>query len=262
MRPNPSLSHRLSIAAAAALFAFPAPAAVVAGSELSVLVRIDDLEGRFFAPVLGDGSVRGSFALAACDGSVKPADTCVGAAADAVSLSFQASVFPFVAGVFSVTDFGAPSLFLASIGLPIPQIGGTADSLLEGQVTSSQSRNPGVLGSPLSSGDFIEGVASGPGGSATVATNGDGALSQSSNGPVSETYGPFADIFDCAMIGGCDFITLVLGVSGRGDGENYTLSGRFDLDPRPDAVIPLPATAALLVGGLGALGLLGRRRRA
>lgn len=260
---------RLPAAFLTALFAaaLPSPHAAAAtagvpsaGLASSILVQLGQSSLRLPVAVDGDGLLRGAFSLISCDGSVREGIACDGSVMPdaALVVGVSGSIFPFLDGVVSFTDFGAPSPLSLSFSALIPQIDGLADTVLSGSVTVPAGRVSPVV-TALAGGAFIESALGGPGGFATAATVGDGAITRDADNGATETYGPIIGQFDCAALGGCTTIALVMGVQGTGDGDTYQLAGRFDVDAAP-AVVPLPASAALLLGGLAALGALGRRR--
>ncbi len=57
-----------------------------------------------------------------------------------------------------------------------------------------------------------------------------------------------------------DFTTTGVAVNNQGKGKDLSHASYFSFDGGPATVVPLPATLPLLVGGLGILGFMGRRR--
>jgi hypothetical protein len=249
----PLVATLMATPASAIGLLLPAVQAVIAGVESPVT----DLE------VTQGGRFRGGLSFLACDGSVLPAGAqlCDGSVLpNDMSLTVLGSVFPFVDLTVSVVDNGLPTLFVASVFVPLgAPIAGLGDWSLEGTLTvPGRPRVQGTVspgGTP--SGRFIEGLLNGGVPLASL-----GALPVAQDvGLVVAAFGPSAGTTDCgAIIGGCTGMTLVVGFTGLGDGQSTTINARFNLDPATP--IPLPAALPLLAAGLGLLGVIGRRSKA
>jgi hypothetical protein len=241
----------------------PAPASAIVAIEGPVASIVLDGVGIDIPLPLADpnsGSFRGAGSVVQCDGGLSEGDACGAGETTGAVIGYQidGSIFPFISMMLSFSDFGAPSALVASVSSFIPGVPGFADTEIEGAATVPQSATPMIVATALPGGAFVEGFVSGPGGMASAADVGDGAVMQSAMGPVTEMWGPFAGVFDCAAIGGCDMMRLDVGLSGLGGGETYQIEGRFDLDA---AIVPLPASLPLLLGGIGVLAATRRRRR-
>jgi hypothetical protein len=207
-----------------------------------------------------DGGFRGAASLVLCDGSVRQATACEDDEVLEALLSFsvQGSIFPFIDGAVSFLDAGAPTTITVSFASLIAPFAGPAVTGLVGSVTAPATRTAAAVEAAFPEG-FITGGVGGPMGVALALASGGGPIPTGPDSPVTEAFGPLAGSFDCATVGGCNLATLQFGLKGLGDGGLYQISGRFDLDPAM-APVPLPASALLLLAGLGALGLARRRR--
>lgn len=214
-------------------------------------------------PILGlDGRFREAYSLIACDGSVRVAIACDGSVmpSAAVQIGLEGSIFPYLSMFISFTDFDDPTTIDLNVSSGIPTISGLGDTVIEGSLTVSASRNANPVVSPLPSGTFVEGYVTSTGNLVRVADVGAGSVVPNALGPTSVIWAPIAGSYDCAIINGCSGILMQVGIAGKGNGEQYTLSGRFDLDAAPMAPVPLPATGALLLGALALLKFRASRR--
>jgi hypothetical protein len=257
---------RLTLAALAAFSFLPtATHAVTAGLPAVpfVDVALGSANIRLLLPAAGnDGKFRGSTGVVLCDGSVREATACgANEGLDAsVSLSVEGSIFPEIFGSVSFLDAGAHTSLTVTFGTLVPSIPGSASTIIEGSVTVPANRLGTPVTSALASGQFVEGGATGVGGTAYPANLGFVSITPDPLDPKTVSEGPFAGNFDCATIGGCDLIILGMGLNGQGGGAQYLLTGRFDLDAATPTPVPLPAPFALLAAGLGLLGAAARRR--
>jgi hypothetical protein len=246
----PIVATLLATPASAIALLLPAVQAGIGGVDLP----LGTLE------VQNDGSFRGSFSAQACDGSVRPPEgrLCDGSVLpNDLSLTVLGSVFPFIDLTVSVVDNGLPTLFVASVFVPLgAPIAGPADWSLEGTLTmpGNQRVQGTVLPGGTPSGDFIEALLNG---GVSLASLGSLPVAQGMAAVVAG-FGPSSGMTDCGAIGGCSGMMLVMGFTGLGDGQSTTINGRFNLDPVTP--VPLPAAFPLLAAGLGLLGLVRRKR--
>lgn len=223
---------------------------------------------------LGDGSVRfcdGSV-LTACDGSVRPDATRVGANGgltlvapillpgdgsvlpgeqDSLTLtSIDFSPNPFISGAVTFVDAGAPSNLLVTFS-GLLSLGSTDFGYtLTGSATLTDAARDGVslpaqtllsLATP----GLIAGGVDGTG----VAIIGS---SLSGAGPATLT--PAMGDASCVA---CAVQVLAFGIQGSGGGDVYAMTGTFDI--RETTAVPAPAPLGILATGLVLLGLVRRR---
>lgn len=252
----------IAFAATLATLAAQAASAAVVSAVPTVNVRLGEASIEILLPPPdAQGSFRGSFSLVLCDGSVREATACAAnEVLDAlVSVSALGSIFPFIDGVVSFTDFGTPTVLSVTFSTVIPEIVADATTALIGSVTVPADRSGNPV-APSSPGGFIEGYAFGPGGQAVVLALGDTPITPDPLQSKTVDLGPIAGVFDCTSLDGCTVIALAMGLNGLGGGTSYSLAGKFDMDAGP-APIPLPASVAGLAGALVALGFAAHRRR-
>jgi hypothetical protein len=260
------IAMRLTFAALTAIAFLPtATFAITAGPPTVPYVDVALGSGniRLLLPAAdNDGKFGGRAFVVQCDGSVREATACgANEQLDAsVSLSVEGSIFPEISGSITFVDAGSATSLIASFGVLIPSIPGAASTILEGSVTVPANRSGTAVTSALPSGQFIEGGATGPGGTAYPANLGLVSIVPDPLDPKTVSGGPVAGTFDCATIGGCELMVLAMAVNGQGGGAQYLLSGRFDLDAATPTPVPLPAPLALLAAGLALLGVAARRR--
>jgi hypothetical protein len=249
-----------ALLALASLMLLPAAPASAIGLLLpAVQAGIDEAELDFGQLKLEeDGGFGARFDGERCDGGAIPGANglCEGGVAfNTLSLTASGSVFPFADLSMTVVDNGDPSVFTALLSITTSPIAGLADWTLTGEVTVPASQNIAgeVIPAGTTSGLFLDAFVNG----GFFAGLGAGPVTQ---GPQAKTvpFGPIGGVFDCAPLGDCSSMALLIGFKGLGGGQTTTFSGRFDLNPATP--IPLPAAAPMLLGGLGALALAGRRR--
>lgn len=200
--------------------------------------------------LLGDGSVRaGDGSVRLGDGSVAPAPNTDNLGSILLSsLSFSPN--PFISASVSVVDNGAPTNFLITFGGSLA-LGGTAFTYeLTGSATLTDATGDGVsltaqplLGLPTA-GIIAGGIDAG----------GVAVIGSTLTGGGTTTLPPASGAGTCAS---CTLQILAIGIQGSGNGDQYAVTGTFDITA-PTAV-PAPAPLGLLAVGL--LGLFAARRR-
>ncbi|MCU0987861.1 MAG: hypothetical protein MUC89_23555 [Acetobacteraceae bacterium] len=208
--------------------------------------------------VLGDGSVRlrspivmfGDGSVRAGDGSVIPTGQ-DGVAQDALALrQLGFSANPFIQGAVSVTDNGTPTNFLVTFGGPLSLGATNFTYALTGSATLTDATGDGVsmtaqslLGLPTAG--LIAGGIDGVGVAVT------GSTLTGSGTTVLPTASGVGNCVACAVQ------VLAMAISGSGFGDQYAVTGTFDIT-EPTSV-PAPAPLGLLATGLVLLGLVRRR---
>lgn len=174
-----------------------------------------------------------------------PAESETSSALD-FDLSISGEVFPILSVSGLITDIGAPSSFLITATLPIPEINGPATYAIGGNLTTDGQAGL-VSGYSRFFGFFVNGT----------------SLSSYVDGPFGPGSVSFSDTgaLDCGLIGGCVSIQNQFAAVGPGDSQTMTFSTSFDLDAGTSSV-PLPASLPLVLAGLGCFAVLAQRRRA
>jgi hypothetical protein len=243
---------KLQFFAALAALSFVAPAqASTLTADLTI--RIDGAEKVFKYDIEDLRVSQSGLNFVACDGSVLEGRACDGSVVPAgqITLSFQGSMNPTVSMTYAATDFGDPSFIFALLIMPITAIFGNVDTRLEGEIKVPNLEGAGKT-APPAGGSFLTGFINAP----EVLNLGYDPLT--SNGATTN-FGSTTGNWACDPEG-CKFISLRLQYQGIGRDTFTVLSGSFSIDPAPPAVIPMPAALWLMLGGLGLLPIVARRR--
>ena len=253
VKAAPLLTMEYSIGALSRALQFMGDGSVRIACDGSVLVACDGSVtpvANALAEVSGDGSVRLRTQITLFgDGSVRVGDGSVMPGQDALlldALSFSPN--PFIEALLGVTDFGAASTFLVTFGGPLT-LGTNAFTYdLTGSATLTDASGDGItIGAVAQFGlpnGLIAGVVDGLG----VASTG-GTLAAEGTFPLTPASGSESCV-------GCAFQLLAFGFEASGGGDQYAMSGRFDINP---VSVPAPAPLGLLAAGLVMLGLVRRR---
>ncbi|WP_291295914.1 hypothetical protein [Elioraea sp.] len=251
----PLLTMSYSIGSLSRAIQFMGDGSVLIACDGSVLVACDGsvtpVPGASFR-TLGDGSVRavtpiallGDGSVRLGDGSVIPADV------DGISLASLAfSPNPFIEAALGITDAGAATTFLVTFGGPLA-LGANAFTYgLTGTATLADATGDGTSMGAQSQFGLPAGLIAG-----AVDGVGVASIGASLNGAGTTPLTPASGDGTCVT---CTFQTLAFGFAASGNGDQYTLTGRFDIEAA--TAVPAPAPLGLLATGLVLLGLMRRR---
>jgi hypothetical protein len=223
--------------------AAPFPAFCSGDSQTSAVAVVDDSCVPLPARLDGDTASFGS----------EDAIAVGGASGGLIRAEGTGDTDPFIAFAISATDLGSPSEFAFLFTIPIVPLTGPATVHAE-------------LGITITNGSPSPGVSIDPGtiAPAFIMSNNVGAcaagvdVGSSFSTPTTDTQSFVADgIFPPSA--GCDSsISVLVNFTGTGDGDNYGLTGRFEVT---QLQVPEPTTLALLGMGLLAIAAMGTRRR-